>query len=288
MSTNGRATHTHHTTHAARQRGLRPGLIDKRLLAIFNRHPNFYDYGQYAKTFRYAAMPHAFCILAGPRTLKMACSQPIPGQAPKSLGENGQLWVFLPSQQIQRFLPVASCRPTSPAPVRVWIRPGEITNGVINPGCAALPSQSAHSKPQTTKMAAKLNDKALCSITCPALLLHDSPQRSCRIQSNGSQMVEPGTLRPVTKAGHTQQATLFWLSGNWAWLCCLLCLSVCVRVCGVGHRRRRHPGTFCLNQFPLPLSPHLEKKGPVNIPFIDYQDCTTPTAAHGSSPPIPA
>lgn len=126
----------------------------------------------------------------------------------------------------------ASCQlpayTTSPAPVRVWIRPGEITNGVINPGCAALPSQSAHSKPQTTKMAAKLNDKALCSITCPALSLHDSPQRSCRIQSNGSQMVEPGSLRPVTKAGHPASSTVCLAVWQLAWLCCLLCLCVCV------------------------------------------------------------
>lgn len=151
----------------------------------------------------------------------------------------------------------ASCQlpayTTSPAPVRVWIRPGEITNGVINPGCAALPSQSAHSKPQTTKMAAKLNDKALCSITCPALSLHDSPQRSCRIQSNGSQMVEPGSLRPVTKAGHPASSTVCLAVWQLAWLCCLLCLCACV--CGVGRRRRRHPGNVCLNQFPLTLSP---------------------------------
>lgn len=82
--------HTPHTTttHTQGKAALLATQIDRqRLLAIFNRHPNFYDYGKYAKTFRYAATPHAFCILAVPRSLKMACSQPRPGQAPKSLKE---------------------------------------------------------------------------------------------------------------------------------------------------------------------------------------------------------
>lgn len=115
--------------------------------------------------FRYAAAPHAFCILAGPRTLKMDGMQqahPIPGQAPeRPLKQTAMGIPAIPA--IQRLL--LASQPTSPAPVRVWIRPGEITNGVINPGCAALPSHSAHSKPQTCKerrRVAKLNDKALC------------------------------------------------------------------------------------------------------------------------------
>lgn len=244
----------------------------QRLLAIFVRHPNFYDYGQYAKTFRYAARPHAFCILAGPRTLKMACSQPIPGQAPKSLEENRQLWGIPAIPANPTLLPVASCRPTSPAPVRVWIRPGEITNGVINPGCAALPSQSAHSKPQTTKMAAKLNDKALCSITCPALSLHDSPQRSCRIQSNGSQMVEPGSLRPVTKAGHPASGTVLavW---QLAWLCCLLCVCVVSVVDGGGIL------ATLPEPIPSPSLPTLRKRG-----RSIFHSLTTRTAHHQRQP----
>lgn len=126
------------------------------------------------------------------------------------------------------------------------------------PPCRAkVPIQSPKQPEGTTK----LNDKALCPITCPALSLHDSPLRSCRNQSNGSQMVEPGSPRPVTKAGHPASSAV-WLSGNWHG-CAALSLSLCVCcVCVVSGHRRRHPGTL---PGPFPLSLHLEKKGPVNI-----------------------
>lgn len=123
-----------------------------------------------------------------------------------------------------------------------------------------MPIQSPKQPEGTTK----LNDKALCPITCPALSLHDSPLRSCRNQSNGSQMVEPGSPRPVTKAGHPASSAV-WLSGNWhgcAVLRCVLSLRACVCcvcVCvGSGHQRR-HPGTLP-EPFPRFLST-LRKRG---------------------------
>lgn len=193
----------------------------------------------------------------------------------------------MPSQQSNAS---AICQPTSPAPVRVWIRPGEITNGVIKPGCAALPSQSAHSKPQTTRGTTKLNDKALCPITCPALSLHDSPLRSCWTQSNGSQMVEPGSPRPVTKAGHPASSAV-WLSGNWhgcAVLCAVLSLCLCVCVCGVWWCRVINGGILapCLNHsLPLSLSTLRKRGRSIFIQFI-----TARTAHHLRQPtglPLP-
>ncbi|KAH8753606.1 hypothetical protein F5883DRAFT_191593 [Diaporthe sp. PMI_573] len=240
------------------------------------------------QTFRYAAAPHAFCILAGPRTLKMDGMQP--AQPISSHTWSGTREVFktysygysaaIPAiPAIQRL-----CQLTSPAPVRVWIRPGEITNGVINPGCAALPSQSAHSKPQTSRGSQKLNDKALRPITCPDLSLHDSPLRSCRIQSNGSQMVDPGTARPVTKAGLPASSALWQL--GCAALCCAslpLCGCRCVCVCKLWCLSVINGGGGILATSPLST---LRKRGRQYSFTTSY--CAPRTAPHGSSPPIPA
>lgn len=74
-------------------------------------------------------------------------------------------------------------------------------------------------------------------------------------------MVEPGSPRPVTKAGHPASSAV-WQSGSLATGMAVLCsLSVCAvcLVCVVSGHQRRHPGTLS-EPFPLSLST-LRKRG---------------------------
>lgn len=167
----------------------------------------------------------------------MACSQPSPshppGQAPERALKQTAMGMRRQSQQIQQSNAAASLQapPLSGSGLGQGKSPTASSIQAVPPCRARVPIQSPK-RPEGRK---ELNDKALCSITCPALALHDSPLRSSPNQSNASQMVGPGTPRPVTKAGLPAPSAV-WPGRQLgcAVLCCayvllLLSSSVCVR-----------------------------------------------------------
>ena len=116
--------------------------------------------------------------------------------------------------------------------------------------------------------------------------LHDSPLRSCQFQSNGSQMVEPGSPRPVTKAGQPSKQRCL-STGDWHG-CAGHALCVCVCVVWSATNGGRHPGNlpgpFSLS-LSRSLSLHLRKRGP-SI-FIHCQYCNTTYGSTRVFPPFP-